>query len=251
LDVGPAAIQLPGLILLLGFWFSLSLAGRRARAAGLSEDMISGVGMTALLVGLAGARLGYVALHWDAYQGDWKGVLALVGGAFSTPAGLLVGLGAGALYLRRYRPPAAVLLDVLAPSLALMLACISLADLSRGSAYGAVSDLPWAIELWGARRHPTQVYELLAALAALGLSALCARRGRWFDGFFFLSFSCSYGAARSFLDAFRAGLWLLPGGLRAMQVIGLGSVLVSSWLMSRQVLTTDSARTASDTDYTD
>jgi phosphatidylglycerol:prolipoprotein diacylglycerol transferase len=236
LDVGPVAVQLPGLILLLGFWVSLSLAGRRARAAGLPEDMVPGAGMTALLVGLAGARLGYVALHWDAYQGDWKGVLAPVGGAFAMPAGLLVGLGAATLYLRRHRPPAAVLLDVLAPSLALMLACISLADLSRGSAYGTVSDLPWAIELWGARRHPTQVYEALAALAALGLSALCVRRGRWFDGFFFLSFSSSYGAARLFLEAFRAEPWLLPGGLRAVQVIGLGVVLVSSWLTSRQVL---------------
>lgn len=236
LKVGPAAVQLPALILLLGFWFSLSLAKRRARAAGLSADMVFNAGMVALLMGLVGARLGYMALHWSAYQNDLKGILALTAGAFSTPAGLMIGIVAAALYLRRHRPPAAVLLDALAPALALMFVFVGLADLSQGSAYGAVSDLPWAIELWGARRHPTQIYESLAALATLGLLSLAPLvrpRQRLYDGFLFLLFLLSYGAARSFLDAFRADPWLLPGGYRAVQVVGLGVVVLSLWLMGR------------------
>jgi phosphatidylglycerol:prolipoprotein diacylglycerol transferase len=233
LNLGPAAIQLPGLLLLVGFWLSLNLAGRQAQAAGLAKDAVFNAGMVALLVGLVGARLGYVAQHWSAYQNDLRGMLALTTGALSTPAGLLAGAGTAALYLHRQRPSLPVLLDALAPGLALMFAFISLADLSAGSAYGTTSDLPWAIELWGARRHPTQLYELVAALATLGL-LYWMRTLRPRAGALFLSFLLVYGGARLFLDAFRADPWLLPGGYRAVQVIGLGAMLLSLWLMSRR-----------------
>jgi phosphatidylglycerol:prolipoprotein diacylglycerol transferase len=237
LDIGPAAVQLPGLLLLLGYWLSLNLAARRAKTADLSEDAVFNAGFLALLVGLIGARLGYVALHWSAYQNDLSGILALTIGALSTPAGMLIGLGAAGLYLRRHRPPWPVLLDTLAPALALMFAFVSLADLSGGSAYGAISDLPWAIELWGARRHPTQIYELLAALATLGL-LWWARNRSPYAGFLFMLFLLAFGAARVFVDAFRADPWLLAGGLRGVQVFGLGVVVVSLWLMSQRAVQT-------------
>lgn len=236
LNVGPAALQLPGLILLLGYWLSLNLAGRRAKAEGLPEDALFNAGFVALLAGLVGARLGYVTLHWTAYQNDVSGVLALTTGALSSPAGVLVGLGAAALYLRRYHLPTLMMLDALAPALALLFAFISLADLSAGSAYGLNSDLPWAIELWGARRHPTQVYELVAALATLALLFWWARRRQPFAGFLFLMFLLVYGASRLFLEAFRADPWLLPGGYRAVQVAGLAAVISSSWVMSQRAI---------------
>jgi phosphatidylglycerol:prolipoprotein diacylglycerol transferase len=235
LNIGPAAIQLPGLILLLGYWLSLNLAARRAKAAGLSEDVVFNGGFIALLLGLIGARLGYVALNWSAYQNDLSGVLALTAGALSMPAGVLIGTGVAAFYLRRHRPSLPGLLDALAPALALLFASISLADLSGGSGYGAVSDVPWGIDLWGARRHPTQVYELLAALATLGL-LWWARARAPHDGFLFLLFLLSYGGARLFLDAFRAAPWLLPGGYRAVQVVGLGAVVASLWLIGRRAI---------------
>ncbi len=235
LNVGPAAVQLPGLILLLGYWLSLNLAGRRAKAEGLPEDAVFNAGFIALLAGLVGARLGFVALHWSAYQNDLSGVLALTTGALSTPAGLLVGLAAAALYLRRFRLSIPLLLDALAPGLALLFAFISLADLSAGSAFGYPTNLPWAIELWGARRHPTQIYELLAAVGTLALLLWWTRRQRPFPGFLFLLFSLAYGASRLFLEAFRADPWLLPGGYRAVQVIGLAAVILSTYLISQRM----------------
>ena len=237
LNIGPAAIQLPGLLLLLGYWLSLNLAGRRAKTMSLSEDAVFNAGFLALLAGLIGARLGYVALHWSAYRSDLSGILALTTGALSTPVGMLIGLGTAGLYLRRHGPPWPVLLDALAPALALMFAFISLADLSGGSAYGTISDLPWAIELWGAHRHPAQIYELLAALATLGLLWWASHRSPY-PGFLFVLFLLVFGAARVFVDAFRADPWLLASGFRGVQVFGLGVVVVSLWLMSRRAVQT-------------
>ena len=235
LRVGPAAIQLPGLILLLGFWICLSLAGRQANKAGLAEDAIFNAGFLGLLAGLLGARLGYVALHWSVYQYDLPGIFALTAGALSTPAGVGVGLATTAVVLSFRRPPVPRLLDALAPAFALLFAFISLADLCSGSAYGAVSDVPWAIELWGARRHPTQIYELLAALATLGLLSW-ARTRRPYEGFLFLLFLLSYGVARLFLEAFRAAPWLFWGGYRIVQLVSLALVVLSLWLMSQRAV---------------
>jgi phosphatidylglycerol:prolipoprotein diacylglycerol transferase len=150
---------------------------------------------------------------------------------------MLIGLGAAGLYLRRHRPPWPALLDALAPALALMFAFISLADLSGGSAYGQISDLPWAIELWGGRRHPTQLYELLAALATLGL-LWWARHRTPYAGFLFMLFLVAFGAARVFVEAFRADPWVLAGGWRGVQVFGLAVVVVSLWLMSHRAVQT-------------
>jgi phosphatidylglycerol:prolipoprotein diacylglycerol transferase len=234
INVGPAAIQAPGLILMVGFWLSLSLASRRAMAEGVPENAVYNAGFAGVLFGLVGARLGYVAQHWSAYQNDLSGALALSTEALSTEIGLMVGIGTGALYLYRHRISVPALLDVLAPAIALFLAFVSLANLSSGSGYGSTTRLPWAIELWGARRHPTQIYELLAGIGTLAVLWWSIRR-KPFAGFLFLLLLLLYGSARLFLDAFRADPWILAGGFRGIQVVSLAMVLLSLWLMGRQV----------------
>jgi prolipoprotein diacylglyceryltransferase len=123
---------------------------------------------------------------------------------------------------------------VLAPAIALFLAFVSLANLSSGSGFGSITDLPWAIELWGARRHPTQIYELLAAVGTLAMLWWFIRH-KPFAGFLFLLLLLIYGSARLFLDAFRADPWTLTGGFRGVQVVSLAMVLLSLWLMGRHV----------------
>jgi prolipoprotein diacylglyceryltransferase len=166
--------------------------------------------------------------------------LALTSGAFSTPAGLLVGLGLAAIYLWRRQILGASFLDALAPAVALMFAFTSLANLSSGSAYGATSDLPWAIELWGARRHPTQIYELIAALTTLGI-LLWAHPRRPYDGFTMLLFLALYSVSRLFLEAFRGDPWVIDAGYRGVQIIALGALVLSLWLMGQQSVRTSDA----------
>ncbi len=55
--------------------------------------------------------------------------------------------------------------DIFAPALALMMAIVRVGCFMGGCCYGKPTDLPWAIELHGARRHPTQLYELFFQLA--------------------------------------------------------------------------------------
>ena len=68
----------------------------------------------------------------------------------------------------RQLPPAGTL-DALAPGLVVGLMVVSLADFLAGPGYGSETTLFWAIDLFGVRRHPVQLYESLTMLLFLGV----------------------------------------------------------------------------------
>jgi phosphatidylglycerol:prolipoprotein diacylglycerol transferase len=108
-------------------------------------------------------------------------------------------------------------LDAMTPLFATLAVGLGLAHLASGSAFGRETTLPWGIPLWGALRHPSQVYEILAALTILALLLLRKPDSR--PGILFLIFASTTSAARLFLEAFRGDSTLVVGGLRLAQII--------------------------------
>jgi prolipoprotein diacylglyceryltransferase len=111
---------------------------------------------------------------------------------------------------------------------------LSLAHLSSGDAFGASARLPWSIYLWDDYRHPSQIYEILAAVA---IFALAWRQpfGRNGNGLNFLLVVALSATARVFLEAFRGDSVIWMGGFRAAQVVGLLVLGGCLWLMRRWV----------------
>ena len=228
IHIGPVVVQLPGLTLLFGFWASLWLAAREAKRLGLNEDNVYTPGFYAAVAGVVGARLWYVAAHWEAFAGDPLSIVALNLSTLDATGGLIVALLVGAVYAWRKKLIGARWLDVLTPGAALLLAAVSLSNLFSGEAYGSPTTLPWAIMLWDTERHPVQVYEMLAALTTVLVLLVALRRTG--PGTPALLFLALYSGQRVFLEAFRAESWLLPGGWRVAQVIGLvvlGAALIA------------------------
>lgn len=246
-QIGGLAVQTPGLVMLIAAWVVLWLAAREARRLGLDDDAVYNAGFVTLVVGLLSARMIYILLHLPAYLANPADILSLDLGSFAPLPGAAVGLLAGAVFVARRHLPWALLVDALAPALAAGLALWSIAALLGGTSYGRPADLPWAITLWGARRHPTQIYEFLAALAILAV-LWWMRRRQAYPGRVFLLFVALYGGARLFLEAFRADSWLLPGGLRGAQVLGLVAIAVALTIMARRAgeLTEDGGRETED-----
>jgi phosphatidylglycerol---prolipoprotein diacylglyceryl transferase len=135
--------------------------------------------------------------------------------------GALIGLVAAGLYGARRHLPLRVTLDALAPGMACMAVALAVAHLASGDAFGAPTGLPWHVYLWGEYRHPSQIYELIAALAVFGAGWRTRASGP-FTGFNFLLTVALLAAARVFLEAFRGDSLVLTGGWRAAQVVGLG-----------------------------
>lgn len=220
LQVGPLAIQLPGLLILAGVWVGSLTIDRQAARAGVSGDRLSKVVFLSLVVGIVAARLGYVLRYLSAYLVDPLGIVALTPQTLSLAEGVVGALLFAWVYGRRVGLPLWPALDALTPMFAIVAVFLGLSHLASGDAFGASAVLPWAIEMWGAARHPSQVYETMAALAVLG-AILALRRRALPSGTLFLVWVGLTAFSRLFLEAFRGDSVLVLGGVRSAQVVSL------------------------------
>jgi len=181
---------------------------------------------------VVGARLAYASRYLDIYIADPQSLLALNAGTLAPFEGLLFGLAAASFYGWRKRLPLRPTLDALAPGVAAFMLFLGVAHLLSGDAFGAPADLPWSITLWNEQRHPSQVYEILAALAIL-VVILKRLFGLTGTGVNFLLLVALSAAARLFLEAFRGDSLIIPGGFRLAQVISLVVLLLVLWIMKK------------------
>lgn len=232
LQIGPLAIQVPGLFLLIGVWAGLWLAEREAPRLDLKPDAVYNAAFVGLVAGVIGARLVYVSRFLSAYASDPLGVVSPNPGTLAVTEGMLIGVLAAFVYGARRKLPLRPALDGLAPALAAMMAAIALAHIASGDAFGAPARLPWSIHLWDEYRHPSQIYELIGSLIVLWAWWRFRMRAP-FAGFSFLFVVALSAAARIFLEAFRGDSLVMVGGLRAAQVWGIGVLAASLVVMKR------------------
>jgi phosphatidylglycerol:prolipoprotein diacylglycerol transferase len=180
----------------------------------------------AIIGGILGARLGYVFRFLDLYYQSPLGIFSLNPNTLAPFEGLVAGLIVAGIYAQRSKLKLWPTLDALTPGVALFMVFVSLAHTASGDAFGAESDLPWAIELWGAQRHPTQIYELLAAALILFLVLRLSREMR-FDGFLFLTYVSMAASQRLLIEAFRGDSLIVLGSIRSAQLISLLVILIA------------------------
>ena len=235
LQVGPLAVPVPALLVLLGIWLGLSLAERAAPRYGVDPNHLYNLVLIALVGGLVGARLAYALRYPALFAGRPLDLLSRDLALLDPLGGVAIALIAALVYAQRRQMPFWSTLDALTPGLAVMGVALGLSHLASGSAFGSPSNLPWAIELWGAPRHPVQVYETI--LAALILVAVWPAKG-WIrptrPGMLFLSFTALSALSRLFLEAFRGDSTLWFDGLRSAQIIAWLVLAASLWLLLRR-----------------
>jgi len=236
LDLGPLSLQTFGLSFALGFLASGAVLARRLRELGRPGDWAYEIVFSALVGGLVGARLDYIAQNWDQASDDLLG--ALFSGSGLVWFGGVVGGAAGVLlWAWRRGWLGAPLLDAVSVPLALGYAIGRVGcQLSGDGDYGEPSDLPWAMAYpegtvpTTQEVHPTPVYETLATgLIALLLWRL---RDRFAPGVLFGLYLLLSGIERFLVEFVRrnepvvAGLTLAQVIAVAMVVAG-GAVVLS------------------------
>jgi len=241
LRIGPFLLQLPGLALLAGLWFGIILTEKESLRLNLDATRVINSVFYGLIAGIVAARLAYVVQYPKVYLANPLSALSLNTNTLSPNIGLLAGLSVLYLYGYRKRLPFRPTLDALATGLALFMITLGVAHILSGNAYGAPTRLPWAIYLWSDYRHPSQIYETVAALGIL-LVTLRRPLGSPGAGLNFLLVVALSAAARIFLEAFRGDSLIWTGGFRAAQVIGLAIlattvVLIKKWGEAEEVIT--------------
>lgn len=235
IQLGPLAIRTPGLLILAGIWIGLTVAEKLAPRFNLKPEFIyNGVGIT-LIAGLLGSRLSYIFLHFSAFIDDPWAALSLDTRLLDPWGGIVTGALVLLIYLQRQQLSVLNYLDALTPLLAVMQIALPAANLASGSGYGIPTLLPWSIELWGALRHPTQVYDILAGIGILGFVIFASQNAaNRQPARLFLMFIALSAGARIFLEGFRADRFLVLSRFRFSQIAAWIALLIALVLLGVQ-----------------
>jgi phosphatidylglycerol:prolipoprotein diacylglycerol transferase len=206
-DLGPIEITGYGIMLVVAFLMAGWLIARQLREAGLKEDYAADMVAAAVIGGIIGAKLWYVALTGDPDALLSRGGLVWYGGFIG---------GALAVILNSWRlkVPLRWTMQLAAPALAAGYALGRVGCFLVNDDYGRPTDLPWGVKfpeglppstaenlknLFGIpipegvdpstvlAVHPTQLYEVAAMLVAFALLWSLRKSGRpvgWLFGLY-------------------------------------------------------------------
>jgi len=222
-----------GILIAAGMFIGLQLALREIKRLGEDEDKFIDLFLWAIPAAILGARLYYVAFSGmlDWYLRHPLEILNTRHGGMAIHGGLIGGFLAGWIYTRRHRINFRKWADVAAPSVILGQAIGRWGNFFNQEAYGRETNLPWAMYIDGAYRHPTFLYEFLWNMLVFAW-LLRQRRRKRFDGEIVLWYFMLYSIGRFFIEGLRTDSLML-GPLRVAQLLSLLVILISGWLLRR------------------
>jgi phosphatidylglycerol:prolipoprotein diacylglycerol transferase len=251
--IGPLEITGYGIMMMVAFLVGGWLVALELRRRKMSEDYAADMVAAAVIGGIIGAKLWYVALTRDPGALLSRGGLVWYGGFIGgTVAVILNGW--------RLRVPLRWTMQLVAPALAAAYALGRVGCFLVNDDYGRPTNVPWAVKfprglppstagnlehLFGIpvpagtdpstvlAVHPTQLYEvgiMLVAFAILWRLRLSPRPVGWLFGLY-LVFA---GAERFFVEILRAkdDRFLGPftlAQLTSVVLVAIGSVVIASW----------------------
>jgi phosphatidylglycerol:prolipoprotein diacylglycerol transferase len=223
------------ILLLAALWIGLALAEKRAERHAVSKDALNNIVYYSLFGYILGGRLLYALANYSVFIQSPLSLFSLNLDLFDPSTALIAAIIVGFVYGSRQKLSFWPVLDALTPLFAVFAIGLALSHFASGTAFGSPTNLPWGIDLWNARRHPTQLYELIASL--LVFTVIWFRRADSRPGAAFLTFAALTAASRLFLETFHGDSTLIFGGLRLAQVIAwivLASTFLASELLRRE-----------------
>ena len=228
IQLGPVAIPVPAMVILIGIWVGVSLSEKMAGYYRVKPNQLSNLILLSLITGVLAARITYIIQYSDAFIINPLDVFSRNPGLLNPIGGVTAGIIAGFMYGQRNGMPFWNTLDALTPGLAAMTIAFGISHLASGSAFGSPSDLPWSIELWGLPRHPTQIYEIIAS--SLILWFVLPQRKIWINkppGVVFLTCVGLISTSRIAIETFRGDSPISIYGLRTPQLLAWLVLLIS------------------------
>ena len=252
IKLGPLTVTGYGLMMMAAFLLGGWVMQRELRRRGLNEDYAADIVVAAVIGGIVGAKLWYVALTRDPGALFSRGGLVWYGGFIGgTLAVILNGW--------RRKVPTALTADIVAPVLALGYAIGRVGCFLVQDDYGLPTNLPWGMrfpqglppttaanlqQMYGATLpsgtppwevvpvHPTQLYEVAVMMLAFWFMWRL-RAHRHATGWLFGLYLILGGLERFLVEFLRAKDDRFLGPLTIAQVTSLGLVLVGVFLTAK------------------
>jgi len=213
-DLGPIAIHMYGLMLLLAIAAAVWITGTRWTRRGGDWDLVFRVAVWGVAAGVVGARLYHVVTSWEEVpEPKWSGIFKVWEGGLGVWGGILLGVVAGAIVVRRSGESVVRFMDAVAPGLLVAQAVGRIGNWWNQELFGKPTDLPWGLEIDLPNRpfgfadsetfHPTFLYEGLLNLLAAAIVLIVDRRFRIRPPALFALYVALYCAGRFFVELLR------------------------------------------------
>ena len=231
LTIGPLQVRWYAIMIVCGMVLGMLLCHRLARKKGFTADDLMDFALVLIPLGIICARLYYVALNWGYYSAHPEHILAIWRGGMAIHGGILGGMLGLWLVCRHKGQSVRLWADAMAPGLILAQAVGRWGNYFNQEAYGYATDLPWAMFIDGAYRHPTFLYESIwDVLGCLLLSLLWHKTNRR-SGDVAACYLIYYSVGRFFIEHFRTDSLML-GPLQMAQVISIIGIIAGLALLA-------------------
>ncbi len=225
-EIGPIPIRWYGILISTGVALGIILAYKECIRQKIDPEHILNIAIFSLPAAFIGARLYYVIFRWsDYYKFHPDEIIAIWHGGLAIHGGVIGGFIAGYLVVKKYKLNFWKMADIVAPSIILGQAIGRWGNYFNQEAYGYVTDLPWAMFIDGAYRHPTFLYEFLWNLGVFGYLIWRRYQSETKQGELIVSYAILYSIGRFIIESFRTDS-LMIGPLRTAQVISLILIIV-------------------------
>lgn len=205
ITIGSVKIATPGAFMMLGILLAYTLARKTAERRGLSVTIIDDCTIIGILMGILGARLLYIILHFPYYLEKPLTLFTIWDGGLLALGGFLGGFIGIQLYLKKKKLNFWYYADTISPYCLLAEGMASLGALFAWQDKGTKTDLPWSIIVGNdGARHPIKLYVFLILAGGFWLIREYQKRHpEKYAGYFFFLTSGLY-FTQTFFIAFIA-----------------------------------------------
>jgi phosphatidylglycerol:prolipoprotein diacylglycerol transferase len=224
-SIGSLDIYWYGILMACTFVAAYLISRHFAVLHGVDAERTENLFFISAVSGLIGSRLGAIIPYWRYFlQNPWE-IFSRAG--MASHGAIIAIMVVGYFYVRKHRLSYWQIADFAAPILPVGHIFIRLGNFLSGELYGPPSDLPWAVEFPDSLGpvHPSQLYEVLAAMIILPFAWRWAKNPRY-PGYAFLRTLFLHSVVRFFLDFIRQHSELY-GPFVLSQIIALGICLVT------------------------
>jgi len=220
-----------GIIISLAIIINIVLAMRDAEKFSFKSDDVLDFVFFAVPAAVIGARLYYVAFKWQDYSENPLQIFQIWNGGLAIYGAVIAGVITACIFAKVKKYSVLKWFDFCAPFLVLGQAIGRWGNFVNREAYGAVTNLPWRMEIPSLDGisimsvHPTFLYESLWDLAIFVFLMFYRNKSKRKGEVFFL-YLILYGFGRFWIEGLRADS-LMVGNFRVSQVLSL--ILVATF----------------------
>jgi len=251
--IGNFSIYSYGVVIACSIFVVSSLILRQGKKEGFSEEEFFNLIFLVVIIGLLGARLLHIMVHLAYYLRHPIEIIAIRHGGLAIQGGVIFGLLAAILFLRRRKLPILKTLDIFALYFPLAQAIGRIGCFLNGCCYGKEINFFLSVRFPfdNASRHPTQLYYSVSNFSIFLILFFLYRQRKnlsstsensadlqsWIkDGDIMLFYFMFYAVSRYSLDFLRDNLEPVFFSLYPTQVISFFTFLIAGGLLILRII---------------